>query len=315
VSAGAEGGTRAVVTALAANFGIAVAKFAGFAITRSSSMGAEAVHSLADCGNQVLLLVGAKRAERLPDDRHPFGYGPEKFFWALLVSVVLFVIGAGFAFLEGADKVLHPHAVDHVPVAVGILAVAVVLESLSFHTVIGESNKVRAGRSWPAFLRETKNPDLILVFLEDAAALTGLTVALAGLGLYELTGSGVFDGVASLLIGVVLGAVALIMGIEMKSLLVGEAADPADIGAISDAILSVAAIDRIIHLRTRHLGPDELLVAAKVAVSAAVPSGATAAAVDDAERCIRQAVPSAHYIFLEVDIDRDALPGASQPAP
>ena len=304
MSAHRDGGTTAVITALAANVGIAIAKFAGFALTRSSSLGAEAVHSLADCGNQVLLLIGDKRSSRRPDDQHPFGYGPEKFFWALFVSVVLFVVGAGFALIEGIGKVLHPHTVDHLPVGVAILGVAVLLEGISFRTVVRESNKERGSSSWPAFLRETKSPDLVLVFMEDAAALVGLGLALGGLALSALTGDARFDGGATILIGLLLGSVALLTGIEMKSLLVGEAVSPAHLQAVSDAIVSVDAFDRVIHLRTQHLGPDEVLLAAKVAVGANDVLADTAAAVDEAERRIRQVLPSAHYIFIETDVDR-----------
>jgi cation diffusion facilitator family transporter len=299
------GGTKAVLTALAANIGIAVAKFVGFAVTGSSSMASEAVHSLVDCGNQVLLLIGTRSSRRAPDDRHPFGYGSEKFFWALLVSVVLFVLGAGFALNEGIGKIRHPEHLDHVPVALVILAVAVVLEGVSFRTVIRESNKVRAGAPWPAFIRASKNPDLVLILFEDAAALVGLSLALAGIGLGQLTGSSVFDGVASVTIGVLLGAVALLMGREMKSLLLGEAATPGDIDVIASSILSVEAVDRIIHLRTQHLGPEELLVAVKVAVDGTRSLADTAEAVDQAEHRIRTALPSARYIFIEADVDHD----------
>ena len=218
-------------------------------------------------------------------------------------------IGATQLATEGIGKVLHPHAVDHLPVAVAILAVAVVLEGISLRTVTRESDKVRGPRSWTAFLRETKSPDLVLVFMEDTAALVGLGLALSGLGLSALTGDAVFDGAATVLIGLVLGTVAVLTGIEMKSLLVGEAATPADARAIADAILSVGAIDRIIHLRTRHLGPDELLLAAKVAVGADDILADTAAAVDEAEQRIRQVVPSARYIFIEADVDRGSDDG------
>jgi cation diffusion facilitator family transporter len=299
-----QSGRKAVVTALAANLGIAVSKFGGFAFTGSSSMASEAVHSLVDCGDQVLLLIGAKSSARAADERHPFGYGPEQFFWAFLVSVVLFVLGAGFAIREGLDKIVHPKALDHVGVAVVILGVAVILEAISFRTVIRESNKVRGELSWPAFVRATKNPDLALVLLEDAAALTGLGLALIGIALYQVTGNSLFDGAASVMIGVLLGAVALIMGTEMKSLLVGEAASPADAATIAREILSVDAVERIIHLRTQHLGPDQLLVAVKVAIKGSDTVASTANAVNQAEERVRHALPSAHYIFVETDVDQ-----------
>lgn len=301
-----DGGAVAVAVALAANVGIAVAKLIGFVLTRSSSMGSETVHSFADCGNQVLLLFGARRARRAPSEKHPFGHGSERFFWGFLVAVVLFVLGAGFAANEGIHKIVHPHPPDRPGLALIILAIAVILESLSLRTGVTESNKVRDGISWPAFIRQTKNPDLALVLLEDVAALTGLFVALVGVALSTATGNGVFDGVASVVIAVVLAAVAAILGNEMHSLLVGEAASLADQEAIRRAILSVEEFDRVIHLRTQHLGPDELLVAAKVAAGASDHLGEISRAVDRAEERIREAVPAAHYVFVEPDVDRDA---------
>ena len=300
-----DGGAVAVAVALAANVGIAAAKLVGFAITHSSSMGSEAVHSFADCGNQVLLLFGARRARREPTDKHPFGHGSERFFWGFLVAVVLFVLGAGFAADEGIRKIGHPHAPERPGAALIILAVAVVLESLSLRTGVRESNKVRNGLSWPAFIRHTKNPDLALVLLEDVAALVGLMVALAGVGLSSATGDGVFDGAASLVIAAVLATVACVLGNEMHSLLVGEAASAADQDAIREAILSVEEFDRVIHLRTQHLGPEELLVAVKVAAGAGDRLGDLSRAVDRAEERIRAAVPTAHYVFVEPDVDRD----------
>ncbi|GAC1315089.1 MAG: cation diffusion facilitator family transporter [Acidimicrobiales bacterium] len=303
-----DGGTVAVAVALAANIGIAVAKLLGFVLTRSSSMGSETVHSFADCGNQVLLLFGARRARREPNDKHPFGHGSERFFWGFLVAVVLFVLGAGFAATEGIHKIAHPHPPDRPGVALIILGVAVVLESLSLRTGVMESNKVRGPVSWPAFIRQTKNPDLALVLLEDVAALTGLFVALIGVAASSATGDGVYDGVASVVIAAVLAAIAGILGNEMHSLLVGEAASVADQDAIRAAILSVEEFDRVIHLRTQHLGPDELLVAAKVAAGAGDHLADISRAVDRAEERIRAAVPAAHYVFVEPDVDRDAAP-------
>lgn len=292
--------------ALAANIGIATAKLIGFLLTRSSSMGSETVHSFADCGNQVLLLFGARRARRPPTDKHPFGHGSERFFWGFLVAVVLFVLGAGFAANEGIHKIVDPRPPERPGLALVILAVAVVLESVSLRTGVVESNKVRNGISWPAFIHQTKSPDLALVLLEDVAALAGLFVAVLGVAFSSATGDGVYDGVASVVIAVLLAAVAAVLGNEMHSLLVGEAASPADQEAIRQAILSVETFERIIHLRTKHLGPDELLVAVKVAADAGDRVGEISSAVDRAEERIRAVVPGARYVFMEVDVDRDA---------
>ena len=292
--------------ALAANAGIATAKLIGFLLTRSSSMGSETVHSFADCGNQVLLLFGARRARRPPTDKHPFGHGSERFFWGFLVAVVLFVLGAGFAANEGLHKIAHPRPPDRPGLALIILAVAVVLESVSLRTGVLESNKVRDGTSWPAFIHQTKSPDLALVLLEDVAALAGLVVAVLGVALSTATGDGVYDGIASVVIAVLLAVVAGILGNEMHSLLVGEAASLADQEAIRTAIMSIGTFGRLIHLRTKQLGPDELLVAAKVAAAAVDRIGEISRAVDRAEERIRAAVPAARYVFIEVDVDRDA---------
>lgn len=301
-----DGGAVAVSVALAANIGIATAKLIGFLLTRSSSMGSETVHSFADCGNQVLLLFGARRARRPPTDKHPFGHGSERFFWGFLVAVVLFVLGAGFAANEGIHKIVDPRPPERPGLALVILAVAVVLESVSLRTGVVESNKVRNGISWPAFIHQTKSPDLALVLLEDVAALAGLFVAVLGVAFSSATGDGVYDGVASVVIAVLLAAVAAVLGNEMHSLLVGEAASPADQEAIRQAILSVETFERIIHLRTKHLGPDELLVAVKVAADAGDRVGEISSAVDRAEERIRAVVPGARYVFMEVDVDRDA---------
>jgi cation diffusion facilitator family transporter len=299
---GHGGSHKAVFAALLANVCIAVSKFVGFALTRSSSMGSEAAHSVVDCGNQLLLLTGAKKASRPADDKHPFGHGPETFFWAFLVAVALFGIGAVYSAFEGVAKLRHPGTVDHAAIAFGILLVAMVLEGLSFRTATKESNKSRKG-SWPGFIRDTKDPDLAVVLLEDSAALVGLTLALLGLGLSTITGNTAFDGIASLLIAVVLATVAVILGREMKSLLVGEAARPEDLAAITAAIVEVSVFERVIYVRTKQLSPDEMLVAAKVAVDGNARAADIAEAVDKAERRVRAAVPAAKYIFIEPDIE------------
>jgi cation diffusion facilitator family transporter len=305
---GHGGRHKAVFAALLANVCIAVSKLVGFALTGSSSMGSEAAHSLVDCGNQLLLLTGAKKASRPADAAHPFGHGPETFFWAFLVAVALFGIGAVYSAYEGIAKLRHPGPVDHAAVAFAILLVAMALEGMSFRTAIKESNRSRRG-SWPGFIRDTKDPDLAVVLLEDSAALVGLTLAVHGLGLSTLTGNTVFDGVASLLIAAVLATVAVILGREMKSLLVGEAARPEELAAITAAILAVAVFDRVIYVRTIQLSPEEILVAAKVAVDGNARAAEVAEGVDEAERRVRAAVPAAKYIFIEPDIDH-AVPVA-----
>ena len=295
------------MAALGANLGIAVTKFAAFALTGSSSMLAEAIHSVADSANQVLLLVGGRRSERGETEKHPFGYGRERYLYAFVVSVVLFSVGGLFAVYEGFHKITHPepiHGWEWVPIAV--LVVALVLEGLSFRTAIRETNLIRAGASWGSFIRHARAPELPVILLEDFAALVGLVLALLGVSLTLITGDGIWDGVGTLAIGVLLVLVAAVLAVETKSLLIGESATGEQIEAIERAIDDEAGLCRLIHLRTLHLGPEELLVAAKIAVPAGDSARAVAEAIDGAEARIRSAVPIARVIYLEPDIDRGA---------
>jgi len=294
-----------VVAALGANLGIAVTKFAAFALTASASMLAEAIHSVADSTNQVLLLIGGKRAQRGATPTHPFGYGRERYVYAFVVSVVLFAVGGLFAVYEGIHKLAHPEPIASwkwVPIAV--LVVAIVLESLSFRTAMRETNEIRGGASWGAFIRHARAPELPVVLLEDFAALIGLILALLGVGLTLLTGSGIWDGLGTLAIGALLVVVAAVLAVETKSLLVGEAATAEQVAAIERAIGGGDGICRLIHLRTLHLGPDELLVAAKIAVPGQERAAQLADAINATEARIRSAVPIARVIYLEPDIDR-----------
>ncbi|RQX15415.1 cation transporter [Micromonospora ureilytica] len=300
----AEGSTKAVVTALIANLGIAVSKFVAAAITGSASMLAEGVHSVADSTNQALLLVGAKRARRAPSSLHPFGYARERYIYAFLVAIILFTLGGLYALYESYQKIIHPHELTSPLIAVGVLVIAMALEGYALRTAVGEANKVRGGRSWVAFVRRSRSPELPVILLEDAGALLGLVFALLGVGLTVLTGNGVFDGIATGCIGVLLVSIAIILATEIKSLLIGESALPEEVTAVHTALLSTPGVDRIIHLRTMHLGPEELLVAAKIAVSASDNGASIAATIDDAEARLRQVLPTAKVVYLEPDIDR-----------
>jgi cation diffusion facilitator family transporter len=301
----ATGGTRAIVAALGANLGIALTKFIAAALTGSSSMIAEAIHSVADSGNQVLLLIGGRRAQRGATHKHPFGYGRERYVYAFLVSVVLFTVGGLFAIYEGVHKLMHPepiHSWQWVPVAVLIMSIA--LEGFSFRTAVVETNRHRAGMTWTQFIRRTRAPELPVVLMEDTAALLGLVLALFGVGLTLLTDNGVWDGVGTLGIGALLVAVAIILAIEVKSLLIGESATADQVAAIEAALVAAPDVERVIHLRTLHLGPDELLVAAKIAVAHDETAAAVARAIDAAEARIREAIPITALIYLEPDIYR-----------
>jgi cation diffusion facilitator family transporter len=299
-----EGGSKAIVAALGANLAIAAAKLVGFVVTSSSSMLAEAVHSFADSGNQVLLLVGGKRAQRDADERHPFGYGRDRYFYAFVVALVLFSLGSLFALYEGVQKIRHPHHLDSAVVAIAILVFAIIAESFSFRTAISEALPLKGSVSWGEYIRRAKSPELPVVLLEDFAALIGLVLALLGVGLTLLTDNPVWDGIGTLSIGLLLGAVAIVLAVAMKSLLIGEAASHESVEAIRTALVDGTTVLRVIHLKTMHLGPDELLVAAKIAVAPGLALPAIAQAIDDAEVRVRAVEPLARQLYLEPDLDR-----------
>ncbi|MDT5240532.1 MAG: hypothetical protein QOD97_2730 [Mycobacterium sp.] len=302
------GSTRAIVAALLANAGIAVAKFVGFIITGSSSMLAESVHSVADTSNQGLLLFGQRQARKEADDLHPFGYGRSRYFYSFVVALVLFTLGSVFALYEGYHKITHPEDLTSPLVAIVILVVAIGLESYSFRTAAVESRPLKGSGSWWHFIRTSRNPELPVVLLEDTGALIGLALALSGVGLTMLTGEPVWDGIGTAAIGVLLGIIAVILMVEMHSLLIGEGATSQEDKAIRAALEQTANVDRLIHIRTQYLGPDELLVGAKIALAADTDLATVAATIDAAESAVRAAVPAARVIYLEPDLDR-ALTG------
>lgn len=312
----AGGGTKAVVAALLANVGIAITKFIAAALSGSSSMLAEAIHSVADSGNQVLLLVGGRRATRKATPRHPFGYGRERYIYSFIVSIVLFSVGGLFALYEAYHKWHDPHPITAwawLPIAV--LLISIVLESFSFRTAIQESNLVRGTANWVQFVRRAKAPELPVVLLEDLGALVGLIFALFGVSMTLVTDNGKWDAAGTAMIGVLLVIIAVVLAIETKSLLLGEAATDTDVAAIEGAILAGDEVERIIHMRTLHLGPEELLVAAKVAIRHEDDADHIAAGIDAIERRIRAAVPIARVIYLEPDIyQADKAAAAPPPA-
>jgi cation diffusion facilitator family transporter len=303
----AEGGTKAIVAALAANLGIAVAKFVAFVFTGSSSMLAESIHSVADAGNQGLLLLGRKRSERARTPEHPFGYGRERYFYAFVVAVVLFTVGAVFSLYEGYHKISeaadHHGGIEQPAWAFSVLIIAIILESISFRTAIMESNHVRGDRSWVAFIRRSKAPELPVILLEDLGALVGLILALGGVTMAVITGDVVWDGIGTVCIGVLLGVIAIILAIETKSLLIGEGAGPEVEHQIIEALESVEQVDHVMHLRTQHIGPEELLVAAKIAVKHDDTAAEVARGIDAAEARVREQVPIARMIYLEPALD------------
>lgn len=309
-----EGSRKAIIAAFFANLGIAIAKLVGFLLTGSAGLLAEAGHSAADTGNQGLLMFGSKRGHRPADSAHPFGYGPERYFWSFVVALVLFSMGGLFALYEGIQKLADPHEVDNALIAYAILGFAITLEGFSLATAVKEANHVRHGRSWWNFIRTSKAPELPVVLLEDVGAEIGLLCALGGLTMAEITGNARWDAVGSIVIGLLLVAIAIILAVEMKGLLIGEAASDEHLDAVRVALVGADKVNGIIHMRTMHLGPDQLLVAAKLDFSPTLTVAELATAIDGAEAALRAAVPIATTIYIEPDVRRDA-PDDTNPQP
>ncbi|GGF37743.1 transporter [Microbacterium sorbitolivorans] len=305
----AHGGGKAILAAFLANMGIALAKLIGWLLSGSASMLAEAVHSIADSSNQVLLFVGGKTSRRHADRQHPFGYGRDRYVYAFVVGIILFSVGGLFSVYEGVEKLTHPHELSEdwwwLPIV--ILVIAIVLEGFSLRTAIGEANEVRPeGQSWWQFIRRSRSPELPVLLLEDTAALIGLVLALSGVTASVMTGDPVYDALGTLAIGILLILVAIVVGVEMKSLLVGEGATNEQLDDIIRAIEAGEDVEKLIHIKTLYLGPDELLVAAKIGVPVDKPLGVVARDIDEIEERIRAAVPQARVIYLEPDVYRRA---------
>jgi cation diffusion facilitator family transporter len=298
-----EGGKKAIIAALMANIGIAISKFIAFFFTGSSSMLSEAIHSVADSSNQVLLLVGNKRSQKPADEKHPFGYGRRRFVYGFIVAVVLFLIGGLFSLYEGLHKWQEPEPLNDWWIAVLVLVIAIGLETVSFRTALREANKSRGKRSLANFIKDSRQPELPVILLEDAGALLGLVFALVGVGMAVITGDGRWDAVGAMAVGTLLVVIAIFLAMEMATMLVGESALPEEVAAIRAALESAPLVERVIHLRTVHMGPDELLVAAKIAISHSETAAGIAAGIDEAERALRAAVPTALYVFIEPDLD------------
>jgi cation diffusion facilitator family transporter len=289
----------AILAAFVANIGIATAKFVGFLITGSSSLLAESIHSVADASNQGLLALGGRRAQRPPSALHPLGYGRSRYFYAFVVAVVLFTLGGLFAIYEGWHKISDPHDVDSPAVAFGILAVAIGLELYALRTAMKHARPAKGSKTWIRYIRTSRSPELPVLLLEDSAALLGLVFAVIGIALAVVTGNPVWDGVGTLAIGVLLVLVAIVLAFEMHSLLLGEAADPETVAAIEGALTGGPEVRAIVHLITQHIGPEELLVAAKVVFDPTLTVPQLAAAIDTTEARLRAAVPIARVVYLE----------------
>ncbi len=295
---------KAIIAAFLANLGIACAKMVGFVFTGAASMLAEAIHSVADTSNQGLLILGGKLARRNPTSEHPFGFGRERFFWSFIVALVIFTLGAGFAIYEGIQKLFHPHTLESPLWAVAILILALILESLSLRTAVKESNREREGKNWWAFIRRSKVPELPIVLLEDFGALLGLGLALFGIALAMLTDNPRFDAIGSLAIGVLLGCIAFVLAVEMRSLLLGESASNSVNSALREAIEEHPTVCRLIHMRTEHIGPEEILVAVKIEFKSDLTFQRLSEEIDALEGRMRQKVPISQMIYIEPDIFR-----------
>ncbi len=293
---------RAILAALAANAGLAVAKLGGYLVTGATSLLAESVHSIADSTNQALLLFGGAAAERPPTAKHPFGFGRERYFWAFVVSLVIFSLGGLFAIYQGVDKIFHPHPLESPGVAVVILLIGIALEGYSFRTAVRAARPLLEGRSWWRFIRDTRNPELPVVLLEDLGALLGLVIALVGVGLAVSTGDARFDSLGSVAIGLLLCAIAGVLAIEMKSLLIGESAPPRIAQAIRSAMLDTPRVRRVIHMRTQHMGPDQLLVGAKLEFDDELSFRELADAIDAVEQAVRSVSPAQMVVYIEPDV-------------
>lgn len=298
----AGGGTKAVIAAGLANLGIALAKFGAFLFTGSSSMLAESIHSVADSSNQGLLLVGQRKAGKPADAEHPFGYGRSRYIFAFLVGIILFSVGGLFSVYEGVEKLRHPHELESGAIAIGVLIVAIFLETLSFRTAIRESRAPKGDQSWWEFIRTARSPELPVVLLEDLAALIGLVFALLGVSMTLIADDPIWDAAGTLAIGILLLVVAVIVAMETYTMLVGEAATPDTVKKIESALGSAPNVTSVIHLRTLHLGPDELLVAAKIGMTVELTVPEVAAAINEAERLVRAVAPVAVRIYLEPDL-------------
>ncbi|MAT62328.1 MAG: cation diffusion facilitator family transporter [Actinomycetota bacterium] len=297
-------GKKTILAALIANVGIAIAKFLGFAITKSSTMLAEGIHSSADSANQLLLLLGTKRAKREPSSKHPFGYGRERYFWSFVVALILFSLGSLFAIYEGIEKIRHPHALNNASWAIGILIFGICIESFSFRTAIVEAKTIKGETTWSKFVIRSKQPEIPVVLLEDAGALFGMVIALAAISMVKITDEPIWDGIGTLSIGILLGVIAIILAREMHSLIIGEAASETDRLKIINVIESNNKVVELVEMRTQHLGPEEILIGVRVAFNETLQVKEIADLINHLEEKIRIEIKDAGPIFIEPELSK-----------
>ena len=294
-----SGSKKAIYAALAGNSLIALTKFAGFAYTGSSAMLSEAIHSLVDTGNQGLLLYGLKRSKKPADERHPFGYGMELYFWAFVVAIVIFALGAGVSIYEGVKHILHPRILTNAYINYIILGLAIVFECGSWWVAYREFRTSKGDMSFLEATRRSKDPALFTVLFEDTAALLGLIVALIGISLAQVHDIPELDGIASVVIGLILAATSGLLAYETKGLLVGEATDPDTVEGLRSILTSAPGIDRVNELRTLHFSPQDILVAISADFSPSLDSNAVEGQVAELERDIKNAYPGITRVFIE----------------
>ena len=295
-------GKKTILAALIANVGIAIAKFAGFAITKSSTMLAEGIHSSADSANQLLLLLGTRRAKREPSSKHPFGYGRERYFWSFVVALILFSLGSLFAVYEGIEKIRHPHALNNASWAIGILIFGIFIESFSFRTAIVEAKTIKGETSWSKFVVRSKQPEIPVVLLEDAGALSAMVIALGAITLVKTTGEPIWDGIGTLSIGILLGVIAIILAREMHSLIIGEAASETDRLKIVSVIENNKQVVELVEMRTQHLGPEEILIGVRISFRETLQTKEIAQLINQLENDIRIELDNAGPIFIEPEL-------------
>ena len=297
-----KGSTWVIVAALLANLGIALTKLIAALLSGSGAMLAEAVHSFADTVNEVLLLIGGRRSKKAADEEHPFGYGRARFLYGFLVAIILFTVGGAYSIYDGIQKLQNPEPLEVPWLPIVVILISLALEGYSLFVARRESLPAKGSGSWVSFIRRAKAPELPIVLLENAAAIVGLGFALLGVGLTIITGDPLFDSIGTLFIGALLILVALILGIETKSLLLGEGASPENVATIRDAFNAHPAVESLIHMKTLYLGPDELMIAAKVAFPKATRLVEIATAIDALEADIRSKIPAARVIYIEPDL-------------
>ncbi len=307
----AHGSKKVIVLALGANAGIAVAKFVAFFLTGSASMMAEAIHSVADTSNQLLLLLGLKKAAKPPDERHPFGYKMESYFWSFIVAIMLFSLGGLFALYEGLHKLHELDALEKAgkttemsnpAIAIGVLFFAIILEGISWWVATREVNSLRGETSLLRFIEGSKSTEIIVIWMEDTAALVGLFLALFGIGLVLLTGNPYWDVYATFAIGALLIAVAFLVARETKSLLIGEAATTESQDLIRKLVAETEGAVQLMNLRTMQLGEDEFLAALKIQWDTELTMAQLVERTNGLEHRIRETIPRARYVFVEADI-------------